>query len=117
MRALTKGFVGTTYTGSAERGLALKNVALFAAAPFIGLVYAVLLPVIGIALLLRAAARALAEVATVRKAFALLGDFPRFVAAAFIGLVYVLAFPLVGAAMLVWTGAQALTAAPEAVRA
>jgi multisubunit Na+/H+ antiporter MnhG subunit len=38
--------------------LAVKDVALFVAAPFIGLVYAVTLPVVGTALIARAAYKA-----------------------------------------------------------
>ena len=76
---------------------ALRTAALVAAAPFIGLVFILTLPVAGLAMLAWFATRALARqtrlLTTIR-------DVALFVAAPFIGLVYVLAMPLVGTAML-----------------
>lgn len=50
----------TTGTATTAVAIAAKNVALFLLAPFIGLVYAVLLPFVGIAMLLWTAVDALA---------------------------------------------------------
>jgi hypothetical protein len=88
----------------------LKKVALFFAAPFIGLVYAVLFPFVGLGYLAVLAARAFAarygKVPAVKAArtVALL------IAAPFIGLAYIVAMPFFGAAALAWVGAKALTA-------
>ena len=83
-----------------ERGR-LANIALFLAAPFIGLVYALMLPAVGMAMLIGMGAKAFAA------------KYPGFVkgaalvAAPLIGLVYAVALPLVGIVMLVRTGAKA----------
>jgi hypothetical protein len=42
----------------APRESRIKNIALFVAAPFIGLVYAVTLPLVGVVMLVRVAAQA-----------------------------------------------------------
>ena len=90
----------------------LKNIALFLAAPFIGLAYALLLPVVGIAMLAWVGAQALVALPAVRKAFAFLKNVALFVAAPFIGLAYAVLLPFVGMAMLLWVGVQALMARP-----
>jgi hypothetical protein len=80
----------------------LKNVALFVAAPFIGLLYAVALPVVGMVMLIMAAARAIATlpVAAVKKATLL-------VTAPFIGLAFAVALPFVGTVLIAKIGYQA----------
>ena len=59
MRVRTENFVETTPAALVEHKHNVKNVALFLAAPFIGLVYALALPVVGVATLLWLGARAL----------------------------------------------------------
>src|ERR1035437_1179775 len=100
----------TIRTEAVENGNTAKNVALLLAAPFIGLVYAVLLPFVGIAMLLVTAAKALVAAGALEYAARHLKDVALLVAAPFIGLAYAVAFPFVGIAMLLWTAVEALTA-------
>ena len=93
-----------------ENGNTAKNVALFLAAPFIGLVYAVLLPFAGIAMLLWTAAKALVATGAIARVAEFLKVMVLLVAAPFIGLVYAVTFPFVGIAMLLWTAVNALAA-------
>ena len=87
-----------------------KNVALFLAAPFIGLAYAVLLPLVGIAMLLVTGTKALVAAGVLEYAARLIKDVALLVAAPFIGLVYAVTFPFVGIAMILWTAVEAFTA-------
>ena len=97
-----------------EKESNLKNIALFMAAPFIGLIYAVLLPVVGVAMLAWVGGQALVKVAVVRKALNFMKNVALFIAAPFVGLVYVILLPFVGAAMLAWVGVRALMSKPSA---
>lgn len=83
-----------------ERGR-LANIALFLAAPFIGLVYALMLPAVGMAMLIGIGAKALVKKYPAVKTIGLA------IAAPFIGLVYAVTLPVVGTAMLLWTAAKA----------
>ena len=85
----------------------LRNVALFAAAPFIGLVYAVALPIVGLAMLLWMGGRAVAKAPATHTALVAVRNVALLVAAPFIGLVYALALPLVGMVMIARTAYQA----------
>jgi CheY-like chemotaxis protein len=84
-----------------ERGK-LASIALFLAAPFIGLAYALMLPAVGMAMLAGIAAKALVKRYPAVKSVGLT------IAAPFIGLVYAVTLPFVGTAMLLWVGAKAL---------
>ena len=84
----------------------LKNVALFVAAPFIGLVYAMALPLVGLVMLTTIAARAIAKT----NALATLKNVGLLAATPFIGLAYAVALPIVGIALIVKTGYQAYRA-------
>lgn len=84
----------------------LLNVALFVAAPVIGLVYAMALPFVGLVMLAMLAARAFAS----SPARAAVKNVILFVAAPFIGLVYAVALPLVGIAMIARIAYQAYRA-------
>lgn len=97
-----------------EKESNLKNIALFMAAPFIGLLYAVLLPFVGVAMLAWVGGQALVKVAVVRKALNFMKNVALFIAAPFVGLVYVILLPFVGAAMLAWVGVRALMSKPSA---
>lgn len=88
----------------------LKNVALFVAAPFIGLVYAMALPLVGLVMLATVAARAFAK--TPAKAVA--KNVILLAAAPFIGLAYAVAMPFVGIAMIAKVGYQAYRAPVQA---
>lgn len=80
------------------------NVALFVLAPFVGLFYILALPLVGFAMLVMAAGRALArQTAALRmaKSVALL------IAAPFIGLLYAVALPVVGLAFMAKLGYRA----------
>lgn len=77
-----------------------KNLVKLVAAPFIGLAYAVLLPLIGIAMLAWTAAQALMTIPAARKMLMRVKDIALFVAAPFIGLIYAVMLPVVGITML-----------------
>ena len=88
----------------------LKQVALFAVAPFIGLVYAVLLPFVGLGYLATLAARAFAARYGAKPAVKFARRVAMFVAAPFIGLAFIVAMPFAGIGALAWIGARAAAA-------
>ena len=71
---------------------------MIVAAPLIGLAAVTLLPIAGLAVLMKTGFKALPQ--RVR-------DVALFLAAPFIGLAYLAAFPLIGAGALVYAGVQA----------
>ncbi|TRZ92002.1 MAG: response regulator [Rhodocyclaceae bacterium] len=79
----------------------LKKVALFVAAPFIGLFYAAMLPFVGLGMLAYFGIKALKKNAAAMKVVSL-------IAAPFIGLAFIVTLPFVGTAMLAWFGVRAL---------
>ncbi len=81
----------------------IKNVALFLAAPFIGLAYLLAMPVVGLGMLAWIACKAIAAKYPVTKAIALA------VAAPFIGLAFILSMPVVGLGTLAWVGTHRAT--------
>jgi hypothetical protein len=85
----------------------IKNIALFLAAPFIGLAYIVALPVVGLGLLVVLAVRAAAKFAAVRTLAVALKHIGMLLAAPIIGLAYVVFFPVVCLALLAWMGGRA----------
>lgn len=87
--------------------LVLKNVALFFAAPFIGLAYIVALPFYGLAVLAYLAAGIAAKNEMVR---AVARHSGMAVAAPLIGLAGIVLFPVIGLALLLWTAGKAVTA-------
>jgi len=91
-------------------GGTLKNIALFFAAPFIGLAYIVLLPIVGLGFMAVLAGRAAAKYAAVRTAARVLKNVVLVVAAPFVGLAYVVCFPVVGLAALAYWGGRAAIA-------
>jgi hypothetical protein len=95
---------GGNRTGKAHLagiGKHAKNVALFLAAPFIGLAYLLAFPVIGFALLAWVAARAVMDNDKARPVALAL-------AAPFIGLAFVTAGPVLGLVALAWHGGRAV---------
>ncbi len=87
-----------------ERRSVAKNIVLFLAAPFIGLVYLVAMPFVGLGALVWIGAKALAEKIPALKAVALA------IAAPFIGLAFVVAMPFLGLGALAWVGSRSLAA-------
>ena len=92
----------------------LVNMLLFLSAPFIGLLYAVLLPFVGLGMLAWIGDKAAMESPKVREGVAFATFMAKLVFAPLIGLGYVIAYPFVGLALLAWTGARALTGAGTA---
>jgi CheY-like chemotaxis protein len=90
---------------------ALLNVALFFAAPFIGLAYVIVFPFVGFGVLAVLAMRAANQIGVLNKAGSMLKYGTLIVAAPFLGLAYVTVFPLVGLAMLAWMGGRAMIGA------
>jgi CheY-like chemotaxis protein len=88
----------------------LKNVALFMAAPFIGLAYALFLPLIGLAMLAWVGGKAALKTQVVRNAPRYLKNIALLMAAPLVGLAYAVMLPFVGTAMLVWVGMKAIVA-------
>ena len=79
----------------------LANIALFLAAPFIGLLYALMLPAVGMAMLVGIGGKAL------MKKYPGLVKGATLAAAPFIGLVFAVTLPVVGIVMLARVAAQA----------
>jgi hypothetical protein len=90
------------------RGEMFRNMALFLSAPFIGLLYAILLPFVGLAVLAWFAAKALYESAEGRKALRFGKKIVLIAAAPLVGLAYLIVLPFAGIGMLAWIGATAV---------
>jgi CheY-like chemotaxis protein len=94
---------------------AVKNVALFLAAPFVGLAYILAFPIVGLGMLawmgIQAQKKKSEEAAKLQPAAPATASLVRntalFLAAPFIGLVYIIVGPIVGLVMLAWFGFQA----------
>lgn len=84
----------------------LRKVALFVAAPFIGLFYAVLLPFVGLGVLAYLATKALNK--RHPEAMQVITFIAMFIASPFIGLAFIVTFPFVGTALLGWIGLRPL---------
>jgi CheY-like chemotaxis protein len=86
----------------------LRNIALFFAAPFIGLAYAVFLPFVGLGIAAWFGAKALVNSGALRRAGDVLLTIAKIAFAPFIGLAYVIVLPFAGLATLAWFAARAL---------
>lgn len=84
-----------------------RNIGLFLAAPFIGLVYAMALPLVGLAMLLWMGAKALVQAPATHRALIGAKNTALIAAAPLIGPVYAVLLPLVGIAMIARIGYQA----------
>ncbi|MBI5912691.1 MAG: response regulator, partial [Betaproteobacteria bacterium] len=91
-------------------GRLLKNIALFFAAPFIGLAYIVAFPFVGIGMLAMLAGRAAAKNGTLKAIGVALKHVAMICAAPIFGLVYMLLFPFIGLALLLWMAGKAAVA-------
>jgi hypothetical protein len=81
---------------------AAKNIALFLAAPVIGLLYLIAMPFVALAALAWVAGKALvAKIPAIRTAALV-------IAAPFIGLAFILTAPLLGLGALAWVGTRSL---------
>ena len=91
----------------------VKNVALFFAAPFVGLAYILAFPIVGLGMLawtaMQAQQKKSAQAANLQAVAesSVLKSTAVFLAAPFIGLVYVIVGPIVGLGVLLWFGLQA----------
>jgi len=95
---------------AANTGGMLKNMALFLSAPFIGLLYAVLLPFVGLGMLAWFAGKALMSYPKAREVVRFAGFALKMIAAPFVGLVYLIVLPFAAMGILAWMGAKALIA-------
>ena len=95
---------------SAATGSALVNIALFFAAPFIGLAYIIALPFVGLGVFAVLAARAAAKIEAVKTVGVALKTIAMVFAAPVFGLVYVVLFPFIGLATLFWLAGRAVLA-------
>lgn len=96
--------------GSVPKNIArfIKNIALFFAAPFIGLAYLLAFPFVGIGMLAWMSGKALMKRSAPRKMAIFLKHAGLILAAPVVGLAYIIALPFIGLAMLGWVGAKAL---------
>lgn len=83
-------------------GARLKSIALFFAAPFIGLVYAMFLPFVGLGIAIKYGYEAMLKNARLRPAAIGLKWAGTLVAAPFIGLAFIVVLPFAGLATLGW---------------
>jgi CheY-like chemotaxis protein len=90
------------------RGGLLKNMALFLSAPFVGLLYILLLPLVGLGMLAWVGARAVARQPGVQRVARFGLRTLQIVAAPLLGLVYVLVLPIAGLGLLAWTAVKAV---------
>ena len=91
----------------AKRGGQLRNIALFLSAPFVGLVYAVLLPFVGLGMLLWFAGQALWKQPKAREALSAAKVALQLAVAPFVGLAYLIVLPFAALGMLVWMATKA----------
>jgi len=97
-----------------EMRSAWKSIALFLAAPLIGLAYMVAGPFVGLGMLAWMGTRELAKHRATRRFARFVKDVVLFLAAPFVGLVYAVLFPFIGLGMLAWMGVKALAKRREA---
>ena len=90
----------------------VRNMALFLMAPFVGLVYAVLLPFVGLGMLLWMGARTFVETGRLATTLRVGRKVLLVAAAPFAGLAYLVAMPFIGLGMLAWVGVKAMVPAP-----
>ena len=106
--AETTGAAEEESTAGSAVMTAVKNVALFFAAPFVGLAYILALPFVGLGMLAWMATKAAAKNDVLRGVGRAAGFTGLLLAAPLIGLAYILLLPVVGFAMLAWAGAEGL---------
>ncbi len=87
-------------------GAKLRNIALFFAAPFVGLAYILAFPFVGMAMVAWIGGKALMKYPAVANNVRFARRVGMFVAAPVLGLAFVLLMPWIGAAMLAWIGGK-----------
>lgn len=87
------------------RGSRLKDIALFFAAPFIGLAYAIFMPIVGLGMLAWIGGKELGKRVRAGGAAATI---VKMVALPFVGLAYVIVLPFAGIATLAWIAGRTL---------
>lgn len=92
----------------------MRSAALFLLAPFVGLLYAVLLPFVGLGMLAWFAVRTFVETGRLATLLRAGRQLLLVAIAPFAALAYVVALPFIGGAMLAWFGVTAMM--PAAVR-
>ncbi len=92
-------------------GSVVKNIALFLAAPFIGLAYIIAFPFVGLGALTVLAWRAASKNSTLNSVAVALKHVVMILAAPLFGLAYMVLFPFIGLALLLWMGGKAALAA------
>jgi hypothetical protein len=95
-------------TAAAARSV--RNVGLFLAAPFIGLVYALAMPLVGLVILATIGGKAFVKSGAAHRAVVSAKNVVLFAVAPLIGLVYAVLLPVVGLAMIAKIGYQAYRA-------
>jgi len=93
---------------AAGKDSALKNIALFIAAPFVGLAYILAFPFVGLGMVVWMGAKAAARHRLTAKIGLIAKNIGLLMVSPFIGLAYVLLFPFIGLAILAWMGVRAL---------
>lgn len=87
----------------------VKNIALFFAAPFVGLAYILAFPLVGLGMLAWISAKALMKkYSAARKTAVVTKNIGMFIGGPLLGLAFVLLMPWVGAVALAWIGGRAL---------
>jgi CheY-like chemotaxis protein len=102
--------VETPRAEPAATGSALLNIALFFAAPFIGLAYIIALPIVGLGAIAVLATRAALKYDAVRTVAVTLKTIAMVFVAPVLGLAYVVLFPFIGLATLFWLAGRAVMA-------
>ena len=95
-------------------GRTIKNVALFFAAPFIGLAYLITFPLVAFGMMAWMGGKALMKYEAVRKLASGAKTVGMLVAAPLIGLAYVVIVPVAALGVLAWMGGKALLKRPGA---
>jgi CheY-like chemotaxis protein len=113
--AVAQATTGPAQSGAQNVARVVKNVALFLAAPFVGLAYILAFPIVGLGMLAwtaiqaqkkKSEAAAKVQGAAPAKPSAL-RSFSLMIAAPFIGLAFFIVAPIVGLCMLAWFAVQA----------
>jgi CheY-like chemotaxis protein len=105
---VVKSVPATPEAAPRTAGQTVKNVALFFAAPFIGLAYVIAFPLVGLGMLAWMGGKAAMKSVRVRNGVAFAKRIGMFAAGPLLGLAFVLLLPWIGAAMLAWIGGRAL---------
>jgi len=93
---------------AAGAGSTLKNIALFFAAPFVGLAYILAFPIVGLGMLVWMGGKSLMKYEAARNFVHVAKNVGFFIAAPFIGFAYIVIVPVAALVVLAWMGGKAL---------